>query len=96
MTLWLLGFLVVAGAVITRQRAAIEVANRLRKLRTERVTLEARRADLERRIQVASSRSVLIPLAERRLGLHLPSDSEFVIFRSGAGVPSRPDAAPRR
>jgi hypothetical protein len=29
---------------------------------------------------VASSRQVLVPLAERRLGLHQPSDSEFTLL----------------
>ena len=36
------------------------------------MALEARRADLERRIRVASSRQVLVPIAERELGLHEP------------------------
>jgi hypothetical protein len=49
-------------------------------LREERLTLEARRADLERRIRLASSRQVLVPMVQRELGLHEPADSEFVLF----------------
>jgi hypothetical protein len=82
--LWLLIFLCSALVVAARQTAAFRTARRLRDLREERSTLEARRADLERRIRVASSRQVLVPRAERALGLHEPADSEFVLF----GVPA--------
>ena len=78
--LWLLLFMVVAVAVIARQTAAFRTARRVHDLREERSTLEARRADLERRIRRASSRQILVPLVQRTLGLHQPSDSEFVLF----------------
>jgi hypothetical protein len=77
---WLVVLLGVLLAVATRQSAGFRTARRLRDLREQRTTLEARRADLERRIRVASSRQVLIPLAEGELGLHLPSDSEFTLL----------------
>jgi hypothetical protein len=66
--------------VVARQTTAFRTARRLRELREERGNLEARRADLERRIRVASSRQVLVPLAKRSLGLHEPADSEFVLY----------------
>ena len=78
--LWLLVFLCVLLAITTRQTAGFRTARRLHDLREERMTLEARRADLERRIRVASSRQVLVPIVERDLGLHEPADSEFVLF----------------
>lgn len=78
--LWLLIFLGGAVAVVTRQTAAFHTARRLQDLRQERGSLEARRAELERRIRVASSRQVLVPLAQRTFGLHEPADSEFVLF----------------
>jgi hypothetical protein len=53
------------------------------------MTLEARRADLERRIRVGSSRQVLVPIVQRELGLHEPADSEFVLF---VVPPTRSDA----
>ncbi|HEX6105355.1 MAG TPA: hypothetical protein VFZ26_07210 [Gemmatimonadales bacterium] len=77
---WLLVFLCVLLAVASRQTAGFRTARQLRDLREERTALEARRAELERRIRVASSRQVLVPRAERELGLHQPSDSEFVLF----------------
>jgi hypothetical protein len=78
--LWLLIFLGGALAVVARQTAAFRTARRLHDLREERSNLEARKADLMRRIRVASSRQVLVPRAERALGLHEPADSEFVLF----------------
>jgi hypothetical protein len=89
--LWLFVFLGGALIVVGRQTAAFRTARHLRDLREERGTLEARRAELERRIRVASSRQVLVPLARRSLGLHEPADSEFVLFP----VPSTATAAIR-
>jgi cell division protein FtsB len=84
--LWLLIFLGGALMVVARQTSAFHTARRLRDLREERSNLEARRADLERRIRAASSRQVLVPIARRALGLHEPADSEFVLF----AVPTLP------
>jgi hypothetical protein len=78
--LWLLIFLGGALVVVARQTDAFRTARRLRDLREERSNLEARRAEVERRIRVASSRQVLVPIAKRALGLHEPADSEFVLF----------------
>src|ERR671921_741306 len=86
---WLLIYLGVLVAITARQSAGFRTARRLRDLREQRTTLEARRADLERQIRLASSRQVLIPIAERELGLHLPSDSEFTLLV----LPSRPAPA---
>jgi len=87
--LWLLIFLGGALAIVSRQTSALRTARRLHDLREQRSVLEARRADLERRIRIASSREVLVPLAKRTLGLHEPADSEFVLFAvpSPAGQP---------
>ncbi|HEX5003728.1 MAG TPA: hypothetical protein VFV65_00315 [Gemmatimonadales bacterium] len=74
--LWLAFFLVVAAVVQVRQTESIRMARRVAALRTERTTLEARQADLERRIREASSRSVLGVKAQQGLGLHFPRDSE--------------------
>lgn len=90
--LWLLLFLLVTAAVVARQTAAFEVARRVGELREQRAALEARRADLERRIREASGRQVLVPKAERDLGLHLPADNEFILF----AVPGAPADRARR
>lgn len=88
MVVWLLVFLCVLVAITTRQTAGFRTARHVRELREERLSLEARRADLERRIRLASSRQVLVPVAERLLDLHEPGDSEFVLFAlPSAGKP---------
>ncbi len=78
---WLVFFLVVSLTVVARQRSALATAATLRALRAERLALEATRAEYERRIREGQSRKVLIPLAETRLQLRLPTDSEYVILR---------------
>jgi hypothetical protein len=78
--LWLVVFVCVLLAIATRQSAGFRAARRLGELREERMALEARRGELERQIRLGSSRQVLVPLAERTLGLHQPSDSEFTLL----------------
>ena len=87
--LWLLLFLLVAAAVGARQTAAFRVARRVGELREQRAAFEARRADLERRIREASGRQVLVPKAQRDLGLHLPADKEFILFAVPSGSADR-------
>jgi cell division protein FtsL len=77
---WLALFLGVAGAVIARSSASYRIARDLTRLREERASLEARRAELERRIRAASSRQVLADRAVRA-GLRQPEDSEYVQLR---------------
>jgi HAMP domain-containing protein len=89
MALWLLVFVLTGSAIVARQTVAFRTARRLRELREQRTALEARRADLERRIRQASGRQVLVPKAERELGLHLPADNEFVLFAVPADPPGR-------
>ena len=81
LALWLGLFLAIAGIVIARDTASYRSARRLAEFRQQRLTLEAERAELIRRVRRASSREVLVPKAERRLGLHRPSDTEYVLFR---------------
>lgn len=77
---WLIAFLVVAWLVIARQTSAIRAARELSTLREEHNALSGRSADLERRIRTAESRTVLLPLARRHLGLRVPADTEIVLL----------------
>lgn len=88
--LWLVAFVCVLLAIAARQSSGFRAARRLGELREERMALEARRAELERQVRVASSRQVLVPLAERALGLHQPSDSEFTLLPITASPTVRP------
>ncbi len=78
--LWLVVFLAVAGVVIARDAASYRTARELTRLREQRLALEAARAELVRRLRVAGGRSVLVPRAERELGLRHPTDSEYLFF----------------
>lgn len=75
--LWLALFVVVAAAVETRQLLAFRTVGRLNALSEQRRTLEARQADLDRRIATAQSRDVLARRAAEVLGLHHPDGSEL-------------------
>ena len=77
--LWLLAALATLWAVVARQTAAYGLARELNDVRTARATLEGHRADLERRINHARSRAVLVPRAQA-LGLRAPADSEIVLL----------------
>jgi hypothetical protein len=78
-TLWLVFVLAILAWVVARQTSAVVSAGELDELRNQRSLLEARRAELLRRIREAESRAVLVPQAEA-LGLRLPADSEIVIL----------------
>ena len=80
MALWLLFFLVALAWVVARQTTSVATAARLAEARNARSLLDARKAELQRRVRGARSRGVLIPRAEA-LGLRLPADSEIVILR---------------
>ncbi|HWC73413.1 MAG TPA: hypothetical protein VG454_05695 [Gemmatimonadales bacterium] len=79
--LWLVALLAALWVVIARQTAALTAARELTSLREERATLEGRRADLERRVRTAQSRSVLVPRVKRQ-GLRLPADTEIILLPS--------------
>lgn len=88
--LLLLGFVLVSAVVIWRRSHGIAQARDLSALQQEHRQLTAERARLERDIRDASARARLVGVAERRLGMHLPSDSEIVILPR----PTTADAPP--
>lgn len=77
--IWLVALLAALWAVIARQTAALNSARALADLRAERASLEGRRAELERRVRTAQSRSVLLPRAQKQ-GLRLPADTEIILI----------------
>jgi type II secretory pathway pseudopilin PulG len=74
-------FLLVTLAVAWRQATALATARRLATLERTRVALEVQRSALLGQIRRDRGRAVLVPLAERRLGLRLPQDSEITILQ---------------
>ena len=79
--LWLGLFLGVALTIVWRQSAALETSRELQELRKTRGALEVTKSGVIGDIHRDASRSVLVPLAERRLGLRLPQDSEITILQ---------------
>ena len=78
--LGLLGFFVVAMGVIARRTYGIAQSRSLRDLERQRDALEASRVKLEVEIRDASSRARLGPIAEKRLQMHVPADSQVIIL----------------
>ena len=79
MLLWLLVFLAVAAVVNARQTRAYALAKQLSAVTTRRDALEAEAAELQRRIQQASSRAVLGRRAEG-MGFHVATGVEMELL----------------
>jgi cell division protein FtsL len=75
------GFFVVAMGVIARRTFGINQAKNLRDRERQRDALDATRVKLEVEIRDASSRARLGPIAERRLHMYVPADSQVIILR---------------
>jgi cell division protein FtsL len=85
MALVLLGFLTIALVVILRRTYGIAAARELQQLDARRAALMAERLRLEGEVRSAASRAVLQPIAEQRLQMHVPADSQVIILpRSSA------------
>ena len=76
----LVGFVLVAAGVILRRSYGITEARAMRDLDRRRAQLVAERAQLESDIRDLSSRGRLAPIAEQRLGMHVPNDSQVIIL----------------
>lgn len=94
--LLLVGFVLVATGVIWRRSFGIAQSRELRELDKQRLELEAQKARLQGEIRDLSSRGKLAPIAEQRLNMHVPNDSQVIILPrpSASSSPSRrtPDA----
>lgn len=77
----LAGFLAIALIVVWRQSAAQQAFRDYQALEKTRSTLEVQKSTAIGEISRARSRGVLVPLAEQKLGLRLPQDSEITILK---------------
>ncbi|HLA90846.1 MAG TPA: cell division protein FtsL [Gemmatimonadaceae bacterium] len=77
----LTGFVLVAAGVIWRRSLGTTRARAQQRLEQERAALEAERAKLAGDIREAASRSNLARVAEERLKLRMPSDSQVVVLK---------------
>jgi cell division protein FtsL len=91
----LVGFVLVAVGVIWRRSHGYARQRELRALEQRRTQLEAERAKLELEIRDLSSRARLAPIAEQRLGMRYPSDSQVVILNRRGDAPAGSVDGPR-
>jgi len=92
--LGLLGFLFVATGVIARRTFGINQSRALRALERQRDATDAMRVKLESEIRDASSRARLVPIAEQRLHMYVPADSQVIILKREPPTPI--DSAARK
>jgi cell division protein FtsL len=83
----LLGFFLLGAGVIWRRAEGHRQALVLRALEDRRTQLEAQRAQLESEIRDLTSRAKLGPVAEGKLHMHVPNDTELVILRRTPRTP---------
>jgi len=87
----LVAFVLVGATVIWRRVTGIENARALRALAAERAQLVAERAALESAVRTAAGRSRIGGVAEQRLGMRVPADTQVVILtRPPAAADARP------
>ena len=88
--LGLLGFFAVATGVIARRTFGISQSRSLRALERQRDATDAARVKLEAEIRDAASRARLVPIAEQRLHMYVPPDSQVIILKREPVPPSKP------
>jgi cell division protein FtsL len=89
--LLLLAFVLIASGVVLRRTYGIRAARDIQTMETRRSGLIAERRRLESEIRIASSRARLQPIAEQRLQMHVPTESQVVYLTRGArGTDEKP------
>jgi hypothetical protein len=83
--LLLLGFLVLASAVVWRKSYGFTEGQRLRELSEQRTELDAKLTRLEGDIRSTLTRGRLGAIVERRLGMRVPADSQIILLTRPRG-----------
>ena len=76
--LGLVGFVLIAAGVVTRRVVGLEKGREILIAEQKLRVLQARRTALLSEIRDASGAQVIMPIAERRLGMRVPSDSMLI------------------
>jgi hypothetical protein len=82
---FLAAFVLIGAAVIYRRSLGISDAKKFRALYTELSQLEGDKTDLQRRILDAKSEKKIVPIAERRLGMHRARPEQVLYIPRGDG-----------
>jgi cell division protein FtsL len=89
----LVSFVLVASAVVWRRSVGIAQAREITQLAKRRTQLVSERAALQSGVRMAASRGRIGPVAEQRLGMHVPTDTQVVLLPR-RGMPPAAPAAP--
>ena len=77
----LIAFVVMSAAVIARRSYGHREGEAITALQRRKAALQSERVRLDQQIRDGSAASVIVPIAERRLGMHLPAESQMVMLR---------------
>ena len=80
-------FVSVSMVVVWRRSIGVAGAREMRDLHRVRTALVSQRATLERDLSDATSRSRIVAAAERRLGLHVATESQTRSIADSLGTP---------
>lgn len=75
----LVALVLVAVVIVWRRVAGVQAEREIEQLADRRRTLEAERAQLEAQIREAESLARIAPIARTKLGMHVASDSQYVL-----------------
>jgi hypothetical protein len=89
----LVGFVLVASAVIWRRAIGLAQAATIRDLETQRLEVDGERSKLEASIRMLSGREHLGAVAEERLHMRVPDDSEVIVLPRAGTAPGAGHAA---
>ena len=84
LAMFLAAFLVISGGVILRRSYGNRASREFIVLESQRAAMVAQRLRLEGEIRAASSRARLQPVAEQRLHMQVPADSQVIIVPRAA------------
>ena len=77
----LVGFVLIAAAVVARRSYGHREGSTITALQRRQADLESEQTRLSQVIREGSSRSHIVPIAESRLGMHAPSETQIVYLR---------------
>ena len=82
-----MGFVLISAAVVARRSYGHREGSTITLLQRKQAELESERTRLAQMIRESSSRSRILPIAEHRLGMRPPSETQIVyLHRRGAAV----------
>jgi cell division protein FtsL len=74
----LVGFVLIAAAVVARRSYGHREGTTITSLQRKEADLESERTRLAQLIREGSSRSRILPIAQQRLGMHPPSETQII------------------